>query len=141
MEFVWDSDSAALREVAGVPGREIAWKGEGEKPPLPGMGVPQGVPDGVWALMTDEGVGVTWPVGVWGPALITDGDGAGDGEGALRLWDGTMPGKTGVMGVVGAGWAGEAWFGTGVDGVDPWGMRRGPLLIPGVVFCGLPGLL
>lgn len=41
-----------------MPGREIVWKGEGEKPPLPGTGVPQGVPDGVCALMTDEGVGV-----------------------------------------------------------------------------------
>lgn len=30
-----------------------------------------------------------------------------------------MPGKTGVIGVVGVGWAGEAWCGTGVEGVDP----------------------
>lgn len=72
-----------VREVAGVPGRETAWKGEEEK--LPGTGVPQGVPEGVWALMTDEGVGVAWPLGVCGPALITDGDGAGEGEGALGL--------------------------------------------------------
>lgn len=42
-----------------------------------------------------------------------------------------MPGKTGVMGVVGVGRAGEAWGGAGVD---PWGMGRGPLLTPGVVF-------
>lgn len=28
------------------------------KPPLLETGVPQGVPEGVWALMTDEGVGV-----------------------------------------------------------------------------------
>lgn len=68
-----------------MPGRETAWKGEEEKPPLPGTGVPQGVPEGVWALMTDEGVGVAWPLGVCGPALITDGDGAGEGEGALGL--------------------------------------------------------
>lgn len=58
MEFVCDKGSGPLRELAGVPGRETAWKGEGEKPPLPGTGVPQGVPEGVWALMTDEGVGV-----------------------------------------------------------------------------------
>lgn len=43
--------------LAGVPGRDRALKGE-EKPELPGTGVPQGVPEGVWALMTDEGVGV-----------------------------------------------------------------------------------
>lgn len=30
-----------------------------------------------------------------------------------------MPGKTGVMGVVGGGWEGEAWGRTGVEGVDP----------------------
>lgn len=30
-----------------------------------------------------------------------------------------MPGKTGVMGVVGGGCAGEAWGGTEVEGVDP----------------------
>lgn len=40
-------------------------------------------------------------MGVCGPALMTDGDGAGEGEGALGLCEGTMPGKTGVMGVVG----------------------------------------
>lgn len=68
-----------------MPGRETAWKGEEEKPPLQGTGVPQGVPEGVWALMTDEGVGVAWPLGVCGPALITEGDGAGEGEGALGL--------------------------------------------------------
>lgn len=50
-----------------------------------GPGVPQGVPEGVWFLMTEEGVGVTCPLGVCRPALITDGDGAGEGEGALRL--------------------------------------------------------
>lgn len=79
MEFVCDW------EAAGVSGRERAWKGEEGNPPLPGTGVPQGVPDGVWALMTDEGVGVTCPLGVCGPALITDGDGAGAGEWALAL--------------------------------------------------------
>lgn len=63
----------------------MAWKGEEEKPPLLETGVAQGVPEGVCALMTDEGVGVTWPVGVCGPALMTDGDGAGEGEGALGL--------------------------------------------------------
>lgn len=46
-----------------------------------------------------------------------------------------MPGKTGVMGAVGGGGAGEAWGGTGVEGT-----KRGLLLTPGVVFCGLPGL-
>lgn len=81
---------------------ERLWKGEEEYLPLLETGVPQGVPEGVWALMT-EGVGVVWPLGVWGPALITEGEGAGDGEGALGLWEGTMPGKTGVMGVVGSG--------------------------------------
>lgn len=30
-----------------------------------------------------------------------------------------MPGKTGVMGVMGGGCEGEAWGGTGVEGVDP----------------------
>lgn len=65
-----------------MPGRDT-WKGEGEKPP--GTGVPHGVPDGVWALMTEEGVGVAWPLAVWGPALMTEGDGAGDGEWALGL--------------------------------------------------------
>lgn len=50
-----------------------------------GTGVPQGVPEGVWVLMTEEGEGATWPLGVCGPALITDGDGAGEGEGALGL--------------------------------------------------------
>lgn len=30
-----------------------------------------------------------------------------------------MPGKTGVMGVVGVGWTGEACGGAGVEGVDP----------------------
>lgn len=64
-------------------GRETAWNGEEEKPP--GTGVPQGVPEGVWALITEEGVGVARPPGVWGPAFITDGDGAGEGEEALRL--------------------------------------------------------
>lgn len=63
----------------------MTWKGEEMKPPLPGTGVPQGVPEGVWALMTDEGVGVARSLGVWGPALMTDGDGAGAGEGALGL--------------------------------------------------------
>lgn len=53
--------------------------------------------------MTDEGVGVARSPGVCGPALMTDGDGAGEGEGALRLWEDTMPGKTGVIGVVGGG--------------------------------------
>lgn len=83
MEFVWDKWSGPLRDVAGVFGLETPWNGEGEK--LTGTGVPQGVPEGVWALMTEEGVGVTWPPGVCGPALITDGDGAGEGEGALGL--------------------------------------------------------
>lgn len=41
-----------------MPGREREENGEEQKPPLPGTGVPQGVPEGVWALMTDEGVGV-----------------------------------------------------------------------------------
>lgn len=41
-------------------GLEAPWKGEGEKC----TGVPHGVPDGVWALMTEEGVGVAWPPGV-----------------------------------------------------------------------------
>lgn len=83
MEFVWDKWSGPLRDVAGVFGLETPWNGEGEK--LMGTGVPQGVPEGVWALMTEEGVGVMWPPGVCGPALITDGDGAGEGEGALGL--------------------------------------------------------
>lgn len=43
-----------------MPGREMAWKGE----KLPGTGVPQGVPEGVWALMTDEGVSGPCPPGV-----------------------------------------------------------------------------
>lgn len=87
-----------------MPGRDrAAWKGEEEKAPAFGPGVPQGVPEGVWALMTDEGTGVAWPLGVGGPALMTDGDGAGDGEGALGFCEGTMPGKTGVMGVVEGG--------------------------------------
>lgn len=57
-----------------------------------------------------EGTGVVWPLefeAIWGePAgtggpLITEGEGAGVGEGVTGFWDGTMPGKTGVIGVVG----------------------------------------
>lgn len=58
MEFVCDKWSWVPRELAGVLGRETAWKGEEEKPPLLGTGVPHGVPEGVWALMTVEGEGV-----------------------------------------------------------------------------------
>lgn len=77
MEFVCTKWSRPPREF----GLEAPWKWEGEK----WTGVPHGVPDGVWALMTEEGVGVAWPPGVCGPALITEGDGAGECEGALGL--------------------------------------------------------
>lgn len=77
-----------------------AWKGEGENAPgWWGPGVPHGVAEGVWALMT-EGV----VEGRWGePPLMTEGEGAGEGEGARGFWEGTLPGNTGVMGVVGVG--------------------------------------
>lgn len=65
-----------MRELPGVPGGEPTGKG---------TGVPHGVPDGVWVLMTDEAAGVALPLGVCGPALMTDGDGAGAGEEALML--------------------------------------------------------
>ena len=97
------------------------WKGDGEK--LPGAG------EGVWVLMTDGGAGVG------GPPLMTEGEGAGEGEGVLGFWEGTMPGNTGVMGAEERG----CW-GPGAAGVEPWGMTRGPLLTPGVVFWWWPGL-
>lgn len=65
-----------MRELPGVPGREPTGKC---------TGVPHGVPEGVWVLITDEAAGVAWPLGVCGPALMTDGDGEGAGEGALGL--------------------------------------------------------
>ena len=97
------------------------WKGDGEK--LPGCGV------GVCVLMTEDAPGVG------GPPLMTEGEGDGEGQGVLGFWEGTMPGNTGVMGAEGSG----CW-GPGVVGVEPWGITRGPLSTPGVVFRWLPGL-
>lgn len=52
----------------------------------------------VWPLELEA----TWgePAGAGGP-LMTEGEGEGEGEGVKGFWDGTMPGKTGVIGVVG----------------------------------------
>lgn len=52
-------------------------------------------------------------------ALMTEGDaaGAGVGDWATGFWEGTMPGKTGVIGVVGAGVV-EGWDDTGVEGAE-----------------------
>lgn len=62
---------------------------------MPGNGEGTGV---VWPLELEA----TWgePAGTGGP-LMTEGEGAGVGEGVTGFWDGTMPGKTGVIGVVG----------------------------------------
>lgn len=45
---------------------------------------------------------LTWGelAGAGGP-LMTEGEGAGAGDGVKGFWDGTMPGNTGVIGVVG----------------------------------------
>lgn len=96
-----------------------------------GVGVTEGgrvIPENCW------GTGVEWPLGVWvmaaevmGGPLMTDAEG-------------TRPGKTGVMGVVGGGWADAGWEGTGVDGVEglePWGDMVG--VAEEVWFCWLAG--
>ena len=111
----------------GVPERDLGY-GDGEKLPE-GPGVPQGV--GVWDLMTvpeggaDGGIpeyevggcGVECPPGRWGDIggpLMTEGEGVGDWD--TGFWEGTMPGKTGVMGVVGPG-----VVELGVEGLELWG--------------------
>lgn len=55
-----------------------------------------------------------------GGPLMTEGEGAGVGDWATGFWEGTMPGKMGVMGVVGAGVV-EGWEETGVEGAELWG--------------------
>lgn len=80
--------------------------------------MPQGVPDGVLitegVFLPEEGItGNGEEIGVWPPELeamwgelagpggplMTEDEGAGDG--VRGFWDGTMPGNTGVIGVVG----------------------------------------
>lgn len=121
----------------GVPARGVFWGyGDGEK-------LPEGPQDvlGAWDLMTlpagptadgdmpgyepepggcPLGLEGRWgDMGFVGGALMTEGEGAGAGVGdwATGFWEGTMPGKTGVMGVVGAGVV-EGWEDTGVEGAE-----------------------
>lgn len=104
-----------------------------------GVGVAEGeIPGNDWWTGVEwplGGEGVTWagPADRGGP-LMTEEE-VGEGEAATVFCEGTRPGNTGVMGVVGGAWDDGGLGGCGVDGVgglEPWEEGVG---VPGLLFC------